>query len=146
VYSIRASVITAVDIDEKAIVFAKKNSDAKNVRFLQADIRTEIPTERFDHVIWDASLEYFTEAEIVALMRTIKERLGPTGILSGFSLVQKLSEHHKYAFSSKSDLERFLRPYFAYVRILETFYPERHNLYFYASETPFSFQPDWSES
>lgn len=134
-YSVRAGSITSLDIDGDAILFAKKNSNAENVKFIQADIRSGIPDEKYDNVIWDASLEYFTEEEISQLMINIKAKLVPGGVLSGFSIVQDtLKDYHKHVFRSSDDLLNFLRPYYRYVKLIETKYPTRHNLYFFASD------------
>ncbi len=41
------------------------------------------------------------------------------------------------------DLKRFLTPHFKNVRVFETIYPERHNLYFWASDAVIPFASDW---
>lgn len=143
-YSIRASCIVALDLDAEAIQSAGRYYVAPNLHYAVADIRTQMPDELFDNIVWDASLEYFTEAEIEQLMRDIKARLGVDGVLSGYSIVQNYRhDEHKYIFRSKEDLLGFLQPYFRNVRIFETRYPSRHNLYFFASEGGLPFDAEW---
>ena len=146
-YRSRAGSILAVDFDPKAITYAKRNFFAENVRYELADIRTQMPEGTYDNVIWDAAIEHFTQEEIASVMVSIKQRLIPDGILSGYTLVErpdgkKHLEHHEYEFKSKQDLARFLTPHFENVRVFETIYPERHNLYFWASDGPIPFQSE----
>ena len=63
--------------------------------------------------MWDAAIEHFTEAEIDKIMREIVGRLGPDGILSGYTLLEaadgkKSNALHEYEFKSKHDLEPVL--------------------------------------
>lgn len=148
-YSIRAGSITALDFDPKAIQSALRNFKRKNVQYVVSDIRRDMPNGMFDNVIWDAAIEHFTEKEIGEIMTQIKNRLGELGILSGYSIVErpdgKSHHEHEYEFHSKEDLMRFLSPYFKYVRVFETIYPSRHNLYFYASDSDrLPFAKNWS--
>ncbi|MBA3685501.1 MAG: class I SAM-dependent methyltransferase [Planctomycetes bacterium] len=145
-YSIRARRIVSLDFDPRAIRHAKRNHRAKNVEFVVGDVRTAMPPGPFDHVVWDAAIEHFTEAEIADLMAQIRRRLKPAGMLSGYTIVEgeHLShEEHEYEFKSKQDLLRFLEPWFANVLVFETVYPGRHNLYFYASDGPLPFDEGW---
>lgn len=140
-YFYRAKVgdMIAVDFDSKAITYAKKHFKAPNIRYELADIRTQMPEGTFDNIVWDAAIEHFTEREIAELMTNIKRRLGSAGILSGFTIVERLDgkkslSHHEYEFKSKADLARFLSPHFKNVCVFETVYSDRHNLYFWASD------------
>ncbi|MCX6982859.1 MAG: class I SAM-dependent methyltransferase [Verrucomicrobiota bacterium] len=145
-YSLRSVEIIACDFDPLAIQTARTKNSAPNVTFILADIRTHMPTGTFDNVIWDAAIEHFTENEIAALMQDIKARLTDAGVLSGYTIVEreggKHLTHHEYEFKNKEDLLRFFTPHFKFVRVFETIYPSRHNLYFWASDelasVPFS--------
>ena len=143
-YSLLAESVAAVDFDATAIKFAKRNSQAENIRFILGDIRTDIPEGLFDNIIWDQAIEHFTEAETEALMSTIASRLKPDGIFSGDTIVERHDGHkrlhqHEYEFHDKSDLARFFTPYFKHVQVFETTFPTRTNLYFYASNTALPF-------
>jgi SAM-dependent methyltransferase len=145
-YSCRAGSIHSVDFDAKAIG-NNKHFRAENVTYSLADIRTQMPEGIYDNVIWDAAIEHFTEAEIAFLMTDIKRRLTAEGVLSGFTIVERLDgkkslSHHEYEFKSTEDLARFLRPHFQNVKVFETIYPDRHNLYFWASDGAIPFMPD----
>jgi SAM-dependent methyltransferase len=147
-YSIRAGSILAVDFDPKAVNYANKNFRAPNVTYALADIRTQMPEGIYDNIVWDAAIEHFTEAEIATVMSNIKERLRPDGILSGFTIVERLDgkkmlPHHEYEFKSKEDLARFFYPHFKNVKVFETLYPDRHNLYFGASDGIVPFMDGW---
>jgi SAM-dependent methyltransferase len=143
--------VLSVDFDPRAIRYARKNFKAPNVTYQIADIRTQMPEGVFDNVIWDTAIEHFTEGEIAVLMTDIKRRLIPGGVLSGHTIVerpdgQKMLPHHEYEFRSKEDLARFFAPHFKNVRVFETIYPERHNLYFWASDGTLPFAPEWQHS
>jgi SAM-dependent methyltransferase len=146
-YSLRAEQVIAVDFDPRAIEHARQVNAAPNVLFEVCDIRRQMPQGSFDNIIWDAAIEHFTPVEIETVIRTICARLGKNGILSGYTIVERQNgkhlSHHEYEFKSKEDLMRFLVPYFKKVKVFETKYPSRHNLYFYASDGLLPFDPDW---
>jgi hypothetical protein len=100
-----------------------------------------LPAGPFDNIVWDAAIEHFTEAEIDKILQEIVQRLGSEGILSGYTLTEaadgkKSNALHEYEFKDKEDLRRFFTPHFKFVKVWETIYPTRHNLYFAASQTP----------
>lgn len=143
-YSIRAASVHSLDFDPKAIAHARQHFRAPNVTYTVTDIRQSLPAGPFDNVIWDAAIEHFTEAEIAGLIASIRQRLKPQGALSGYTLIEadeKQHHDHEYEFKSKEDLARMLRPHFKHVRILQTDYPTRKNLYFFASDGPLPFDP-----
>jgi SAM-dependent methyltransferase len=141
-YSSAAATVTAIDFDEDAIPHAKRYNSAPNITYLQLDIRKGLPAGPFDNIVWDAAIEHFTEQEIDRLLKEIISLLGDTGIISGYTLTvrddgRKSNALHEYEFKDKDDLRRFFTPHFKYVKVWETIYPARHNLYFAASQKPF---------
>jgi SAM-dependent methyltransferase len=140
-YSTAASSIIAIDFDVDAIPHAKRFNSAPNIEYRQHDIRKGLPAGPFDNIVWDAAIEHFTEQEIDRLLQEIVALLGEGGVLSGYTLTErddgrKSNAFHEYEFKDKDDLRRFFTPHFKHVRIWETFYPTRHNLYFAASQQP----------
>jgi cyclopropane fatty-acyl-phospholipid synthase-like methyltransferase len=140
-YSIKCRSIIALDFDETAVSHARRYNSAPNVTYIRQDIREGFPDGPFDNIVSDAAIEHFTEKEIDAIMARIVERLGADGILSGYTLTESLSGEksnalHEYEFKDKEDLRRFFTPHFKFVRVRETIYPTRHNLYFVASQSP----------
>lgn len=140
-YSTVASSITALDFDKDAIPHAKRYNSAPNIHYVLQDIRDGLPPGPFDNIVWDAAIEHFTEAEINKIMAELVSLLGKDGILSGYTIVeapdgQKMHTLHEYEFKNRQDLERFLTPHFAFVKVWETIHPRRQNLYFVASQTP----------
>src|SRR5437588_6604010 len=96
----------SVDFDPKAIAYAKKHFKTDNISYQLADIRTQMPNGIFDNIVWDGSIEHYTETEIASIMANIKMRLTPNGILSGFTIVErsdgrKMLPYHEYEFKSK---------------------------------------------
>ena len=148
-YSLTSLSVLACDFDPLIMKTARRKNSASNVSFVQADIRTQMPEGTFDNIVWDAAIEHFTPDEIDAIMKNIKNRLSPTGVVSGYTVVergegQKHLSHHEYEFKDKEDLRRFFIPYFKNVCVFETKYPDRHNLYCWASDGPVPFSPGWS--
>jgi SAM-dependent methyltransferase len=147
-YSLRSRRIVACDFDQRAILTATGFNQAPNIEYVVADIRTEMPDGVFDNVVWDAAIEHFAPDEIDSIMRSIKERLTSDGILSGYTIVERADHlkslsHHEYEFTSKEDLLRFLSPHFENVTVFETIHPDRHNLYFWASDAVVPFGAGW---
>lgn len=147
-YSLRSEQVVACDYDPKAIRTANKKNKASNTIFVLADIRIDMPQGMFENIVWDAAIEHFTEDEIDKILKDIKDRLTEHGILSGYTIVEKQDgikslEEHEYEFKSKEDLLRFFTPHFKNVTVFETLYPDRHNLYFWASNGSLPFGNDW---
>ena len=108
-----------------------------------------MPAGTYDNVVWDAAIEHFTPEEIDAIMTSIKSRLKAEGVLSGYTIVEpehggKHLHTHEYEFRDMADLHRFLAPHFKHVKVFETVYPSRHNLYFWASDSIIPFSPEWA--
>lgn len=147
----RAGSVVSVDFDPNAIAHAQNNFKAPNLEFRCADIRSSMPEGSFDHVVWDAAIEHFTEAEIDNVLRNIKNRIGREGILTGYTLLEreggKSHVEHEYEFKSKEDLARFLKPHFENVLVFQTtsrdVFEVRDNLYFYASDGTLPFDGGW---
>lgn len=147
-YSHLSSKVVSCDFDKSAIKTAISKNQADNIDFIEADIRTEMPEGFFQNIIWDAAIEHFTEQEIDKILNQIKVRLTDDGVLSGYTIVekedgQKSLYQHEYEFKSKKDLQRFFIPHFKNVTVFETIYKERHNLYFWASNSDIPFGKDW---
>jgi len=152
-YSSKSQTIVACDFDPKAIKIAKSKNMATNIKYFLADIRTNMPSGHFDNIVWDAAIEHFTPTEINNIIKEIKTKLNDGGVLSGYTIVEKNNKqkslaHHEYEFKNKEDLLNFISPHFKNVKVFETIYPERHNLYFWASnqEEVLPFTNSWKYS
>lgn len=148
-YSLRAKNVLGIDFDPEPIRWANRNFKASNLKYIVGDIRIDIPDGPFDNVVWDAAVEHFTEPEIESLMVRIKTVLVTDGILSGYTVVEpdgggKHLHQHEYEFHDKQDLVRFLSPHFINVHVFSTDFPDRTNLYFYATDGNLPFDEDWS--
>ncbi|MEO8263347.1 MAG: class I SAM-dependent methyltransferase, partial [Pseudolysinimonas sp.] len=140
-YSLLAESVVAIDFDPGAIRMARRDNAASNTTYILGDIRSDIPEGEFENIVWDAAIEHFTEEETAALMGVIASRLTADGILSGYTLLEGEGgahhlHQHEYEFHDKEDIARFLTPYFKNVQVSETTFPNRTNLYFYASNGP----------
>lgn len=147
-YSGLVNTIVACDFDKKAIATAKRKNKAPNLTYILADIRTNMPEGIFDNIAWDAAIEHFKPEEISNIILNIKKRLSANGVLSGYTIVERITgkslEQHEYEFKSMGDLKRFFEPIFKNVIVFETIYPQRHNLYFWASDSVIPFSNEWA--
>ena len=146
-YSLRSKQVLAIDFEPSAIKQAKKMHNATNINYLVGDIRENIPDGPFNNIIWDAAIEHFTEVEIHSLMGRIKSVLTVDGVVSGYTIVEdhtgeKRLHQHEYEFHNKEDLARFLSPWFKNVTVMVNKYPDRENLYFYASDGNLPFEKE----
>lgn len=146
-YSGLVDSVIACDFDKNAILTANRKNKAPNVTYILADIRTNMPSGLFDNIAWDAAIEHFTPAEINDVIGNIKKRLKEGGVLSGYTIVEretgKSLKQHEYEFKNMADLKRFFTPFFKNVIVFETIYPQRHNLYFWASDGTLPFSDKW---
>jgi len=139
--------VLSVDFDPKAIAHARRYFRAANVKYDVADIRKDLPSGQFDNIVWDGAIEHFTEEEIAALMTQIRARLKSSGVHSGYTIIEeahgKGHHEHEYEFKSREDLARILKPHFRNVLVLQTDYPSRRNLYWFASDSELPFDAEW---
>ena len=147
-YALRSRQVVACDFDPTAIATARAKNSAPNVNYILADIRHAMPTGKYDNIVWDAAIEHFTPEEIDKIILDIKQRMNQDGILSGYTIVEsdsgaKSLSQHEYEFKNMQDLRRFFEPHFTNIRVFETIYPSRHNLYFWASDGNIPFSLDW---
>ncbi|MCO5142629.1 MAG: class I SAM-dependent methyltransferase [Oligoflexia bacterium] len=124
-----------VDFDPKAIQTARsKYGEIKNLEYQVADIRNlQFPSASFDAVTWDAAIEHFTEKEIREILSSIQRVLKPNGFLMGSTIAKQdfLQHHdHEFEFSTKVELESFLKKYFSSVYVWERSHDDRRNFYF----------------
>jgi SAM-dependent methyltransferase len=150
-YSLRSSHVLACDFEPSAIRTAKRKNSANNIDYVLADIRVDMPTGKFANIAWDAAIEHFTPDEIQSILSGITGRLTSDGILSGYTIVERETgrkhiPQHENEFKSKEDLKSFLTPYLRNVKVFETIYPTRHNLYFWASNGTIPFAVEWPHS
>ncbi len=149
-YAIRAQKIISVDFDPKAIAHANKHFKSDKIDYQVSDIRYSLPQGQFSNIVWDAAIEHFTIDEMNQIFENILARLAPNGVLSGYTIIK--AEHgsshddHEHEFESKEELKAKLKQFFKQVVVFDTKYPDRHNLYFYASQTPMSFLKDFQTS
>jgi 2-polyprenyl-3-methyl-5-hydroxy-6-metoxy-1,4-benzoquinol methylase len=130
-----AEEVLAVDFDRNAIAHATKRwRDIRNVRYDVMDIRSlNVPAGYFDTVLWDAAIEHFTQAEMDAIMASIKRALKPDGLLHGSTIKRgdsKQHDDHEYEFESLRELQSFLQSRFKHVVVFERVHQDRIAFYF----------------
>jgi SAM-dependent methyltransferase len=150
-YSPFAPEIVAVDFDPRAIEIARRFHQLPNIKYEVIDIRERLPAGPFGTVIWDGSIEHFTEQEIDSLMPRIRALMAPGAKLAGYTVAEPANSPelptHETHFSGPDHVARILRRHFknvsAFERIHPTLSPPRHNPFFYASDEVLPFDPGW---
>lgn len=125
-YSFNAKKIIGIDIDKNAIAKAKSKNNHKNIEYYIMDLKKELPKGKFDNIIMDAVLQHFNNNETKELFKKIKIALNKNGIFSGNVIIGVDCKN-------RNEIEKMLKLFFKKVIIYETFYNDRHNLYFSAS-------------
>ncbi len=139
-YSKECKDIYAVDIDKKAIAYAKRKNQSPNTHYIIDDVRSfcieKVSIYKPTNIIWDASLIYFDRTELLTILREIKNSLAITrGILSGMvPLELQQGKMIKSSFENKDEVRLLLSSVYDNVCVFETDYSNRKNVYFYASD------------
>jgi len=143
-----ASQIVAIDIDPRAIEFAQRYHQAKNIRYAVLDFRQVLPEGPFDAVIWTPTILAYTPVEVDAFMAKLRRVLTKNAVLSGFTAVEAEGPGEGVLWHDLPSLGARLKKYFANVRVFErthvTVQPPRHELFFYASDGPLPFDAEWA--
>jgi hypothetical protein len=146
-YSIRMDTVVACDIDPTAIATARRKNPAPNIDYRIADIRTQMPDGAYDNVVWDFGfplLRYFTPDEVEQVFGQVRARLGAQGVFSGYTIAQEPGDG-TLCFSDTERLRAYMARFFAHVTVFETRSHDRHNLYFWASQSTVPLRPDWPQ-
>ncbi|MBS0290761.1 MAG: class I SAM-dependent methyltransferase [Proteobacteria bacterium] len=146
-YAIRAAQIISIDFDPQAIKHATKHFKSDKIDYQVRDIRQSLPEGKFSNIIWDAAIEHFTLVEMDNIFNAIMARLTPQGVLSGYTIIAAdhgaSHDDHEHEFESKEELKAKLVQFFKHVVVFDTKYPDRHNVYFFASQAPLNFLADF---
>jgi SAM-dependent methyltransferase len=150
-YSPFASEIVAVDFDPRAIEMAQRFHQRPNIKYEVMDIREKLPEGTFASVVWDGAIEHFTEEEIDSIMQRMRAAMTPGARLVGYTVAEPADAphlpSHETHFTDIVHLGTLLKRYFKNVRVFERLHPTltpiRHNLFFYASDGPLPFDPEW---
>jgi hypothetical protein len=126
--------IDAVDNDAAALSYARRYHAAPAISYHHIDIVSQpLPAKKYDFVVWNAAICYFTEPEIRAILKKI------TSVASGktafFGMLPAASGYadHKTEFSDAESLEAMLAGYFGEVAIREIDEASGRTFYFRAS-------------
>ena len=141
-YSDKARKLTGIDINPSAYEHATKYNASPKIDYILGNIFTDIPDQKYDTVICDATLHCFEIEKVRELMIVVKSRLSNKGIVCG---------HAPYLFSNAEDsceiagMSEVLASVFKNVKILKTEFGGRTNMHFFASDNsilPFDDQND----
>jgi hypothetical protein len=146
-YSIRMDEVVACDIDPTAIKTAKRKNSAPNIDYRIADIRTQMPEGVYENVVWDFGfplLRYFTPDEVEQIFDLVRDCLAGRGVFSGYMIAQEPGSD-ALCFSDSERLRAYLADFFEHVTVFEIRAQNRHNLYFWASESMVPLRPDWPQ-
>lgn len=116
-----ASKIDAIDIEEDAIINAKKNNAHEKIRYFRLDAVTgAFPSEKYDVIIMNSSIMYFKKKEIPILMNKILNCMNDDSIFTGSITMQPIENSKAdgpQVFSTESEVKEFLAKYFNNIHV-----------------------------
>jgi SAM-dependent methyltransferase len=126
--------IDAMDNDTMALSYARRYHAAPAISYHQIDIVNQsLPARRYDFVIWNAAICYFTEDEIKAILRKISGVAAEETLFFGMLPAASGYADHKTEFSEQGTLKAFLGDYFGVVTVREVNEASGRTFYFKAS-------------
>jgi SAM-dependent methyltransferase len=142
-----ASEIVAIDIDPRAIETARRLHPARNIRYEIMDFRERLPEGPFDAVVWTPTIFAYGPDDVDKLMTRLRNVMAKDARLCGFTCIEADRPGPLILWHDMKSLAERLKRYFANVRAFErvhpTVQPQRHELFFFASDGPLPFDPEW---
>lgn len=129
-----AGKIDAVDNDSFALSYARRYCSAPTIQYHKIDIINQpLPAIRYDFVVWNSAICYFTEPQIKIILEKIVGVGNDSMILCGALPMANGHVDHKTEFSDPESIKTFLREYFGVVEIREIDEISNRSFYFRAS-------------
>ncbi len=126
--------IDAMDNDTMALSYARRYHTAPAISYHRIDIVNQpLPARRYDFVVWNAAICYFTEDEIKAILRKISGVAAEDTLFFGMLPAASGYADHKTEFSEQRSLKALLSSYFSVVTIREVDEAYGRTFYFKAS-------------
>jgi len=130
-----ATEIVAVDIDPRAIETARRQHQAKNIRYDVMDVRTKLPDGPFDVVVWTPTIFAYTPDDVEHLMDRLRKVMSESARLCGFTCVETDAADPRILWHDVTSLAERLKRHFgnvyAFERVHPTIRPPRHELFFF---------------
>ena len=130
--------IDAVDNDDIALEYARRFHSRPSISYHKIDIVNQaLPEGRYDFVIWNAAICYFSDEEIKSILRKIAVVGKASMVFSGMLPGASGYVDHKTEFPDTESVKKLLENYFGVVRTHEIAEASGRTFYFEAS-TPLS--------
>lgn len=127
--------VDAIDLDDKAIAYARRFHTAANVNYQQLDIiKQQFPSSGYDLVVWNAAICYFNESDIRSIIHKIIDASAPDAKLIGMCPKANGWIDHQTEFSATAAISDFLRQFYAQVAVREIDEGSIVSFYFQASQ------------
>lgn len=129
-----AGKIDAVDNDDIALSYARRYCAAPTIQYHNIDIITQrLPETKYDVVVWNAAICYFTEAQIRVVINKIINAGTKDIILCGMLPLANGYVDHKTEFYDQEQVKKLLHEYFEIVTVREMDEITSTTFYFSAS-------------
>jgi SAM-dependent methyltransferase len=117
-YSIKASMVDAVDIEPSAIEHCLKYNASPKINYKQIDaIKDPFPNPSYDVIVFDGGIGHISREDTLHLLKKIKSHLTDTGIFSGSESLGREGHDHLQFFESLDDLRALFSPHFKYISL-----------------------------
>lgn len=127
--------IDAVDNDIQALLYAERYCSAPNINFIKLDIINQsLPLVKYDIVVFNAAICYFTVEEIQIIFNKIVAIGNHDLVLCGMFPINPGYHDHKTEFLNEEDFLKLIRPYFEEVTIRKL--EEKVPTYYFNAKKP----------
>src|SRR5262245_21716630 len=125
--------IDAVDNDPSSLAYAKRFHAHPAIHYQRIDIVSQpLPARKYDFVVWNAAICYFSESEIKSILQKIAGAGQPGVIFCGMLPAASSYGDHKTEFSDTESVKALLGAYFGDVKVHEIVEAATRNFYFRA--------------
>lgn len=135
-FSHKCKHIDAIDVEESAIIYAKKYNYTNNINYTVLDaVNSSFPSQKYDVVVWDGAIGHFHPDTIDKMLKKILNSLDKNGIFTGSeTLGRDEGVDHLQFFETLNELGALLKKYFKYCYLKEVHYNLQHDKKFIRKE------------
>jgi SAM-dependent methyltransferase len=127
--------IDAVDNDESSLAYAKRFHAHPSIHYQRINIVNQpLPARKYDFVVWNAAICYFSETEIKSILQKVAGAGRPGMIFRGMLPAASGYADHKTEFQDTKSVRALLDEYFGDVQVHEIAEAVTRTFYFKARE------------
>ena len=115
-YADRAGRIDAIDVEESAIVHARRYHPHRKINYVKRNAVTEpFPSDAYDAAIWNGAIGHFSTADTAVVLQKIRACLAPSGVFAGSESLGMEGHDHLQFFKDEAAVQALFKRHFRYV-------------------------------